>query len=203
MEDLVSECIPTTSRSMLEDKGVLAYRIPPKPQEESAQRCTICNSLFELPRQDGLVETASLLPCSHIFGHICIQRWLETSSNNDCPVCRRSMLYRTCKHTIKACEVGKAPNAVAVNDMPEKCAKCRLEDGGVGMNELRRSREMLAAQERALMGMKQHLPGIFGGLCRGSVESVDGRIEESRKEWGKEADAAFGEVEEKEGRLEW
>jgi len=87
--------------------------------------------------------------------------------------------------------------------MPERCARCRgLENDGLE-GGLREAREMMLAQERALEGMRRHLPGVFGGTCRSTVQSIDGRIEELRREWGREVNAAFEELEEKEGRLEW
>jgi hypothetical protein len=114
------------------------------------------------------------------------------------------MLYRICGHVIKASEMNKAPKGVAEEDMPDKCTRCRIGDGGdVGLkDELRESRETMLAQERALEGMRRHLPGVFGGMCKTTVQSIDERIDELRREWGKEVDCAFGEVE-KEGRLEW
>ena len=96
--------------------------------------------------------------------------------------------------------------------MPERCRRCRIDDGyafaglgcGIGMEELRVLREMMAAQERALVGMRNCLrPGIFGGMCKGTVESVEGRIEEVRGLWEREIDAQFEALEEKEGRVEW
>ena len=90
--------------------------------------------------------------------------------------------------------------------MPEKCIRCRGSgDSGYGGLEdrLRELKEMREAQEQALEGMRRNLPGVFGGLCRITVQSLDDRIEELRREWGREVDIAFGEVEEKEGRLEW
>ncbi|PSS10532.1 hypothetical protein M430DRAFT_36829 [Amorphotheca resinae ATCC 22711] len=44
------------------------------PQEEAEQCCNICNEEFGVPRADGSTEVASILPCSHIFGSICISR---------------------------------------------------------------------------------------------------------------------------------
>ena len=41
---------------------------------------------------------------------------------------------------------------------------------------------------------------MFGRMCGSTVESVGGRIEELRREWEKEVDAAFDE---NQGRLEW
>ena len=93
--------------------------------------------------------------------------------------------------------------------MPEKCAQCRIEDSGGSEaeapveEELRESRKMMEAQERALGGMRRHLPGVFGGMCRSTAQSVNARIEELRCDWGREVDVAFGELEEKHGRVEW
>lgn len=90
--------------------------------------------------------------------------------------------------------------------MPERCAKCRgREVGGNGMldEQLREGRERMLVQERALEGLRRHLPGVFGGLCRSTVESVDLRIEDLKREWGQKIDVVFGELEEKEGRLDW
>lgn len=88
--------------------------------------------------------------------------------------------------------------------MPERCRRCRIEDGDVvaviGLEELR---EMMLAKERALVGMRNYLPGIFGNLCKNTVESVEGRIEDVKKEWEREIDVAFGEVEGKDERVEW
>ena len=189
----------------------------PKASEDAAQkpenisqRCMICNSPFNLTRSDGLIEKESILPCSHVFGHICIQRWLETdSTHQDCPICRRPMLYRTCGHVIKSCEVDKAPSGLPEEDMPDKCARCRIGDStsteveGPAEEELREGRKMIEARERALEGMRRHLPGILGGMSRSTVQSVDARIEDLRNDWGMQVDAAFGELEEKHGRLEW
>ena len=41
---------------------------PPK------QRCNICNEILGALRSDGQIETASILPCSHVFGSLCISR---------------------------------------------------------------------------------------------------------------------------------
>ena len=86
-----------------------------------------------------------------------------------------------------------------------------MEDNGLELEgaegtveeESRESKRKMEAQERALEGMRRHLPGVFGGMCRNTVQSVDGRIEGLRRDWGREIDAAFRELEEKEGRRKW
>jgi len=62
--------------------------------------------------------------------------------------------------------------------------------------------KMMEAQKQALIGMKHGLKGVFGGICRSTVESVDGRIEEVGREWEWAVDAVCKEME-NEGRLEW
>lgn len=164
--------------------------------EQPTYRCTICNEVLELPRLDGQVEAAVILPCSHIFGSICITRWLENDSlHQDCPNCRRRMIYRECGHAIKPCEVERAPKAVSEKDMPEKCGICR--GGGMLEDLLRVVRERQLAEEKALVGMRIQLPGIFGAFCRTSIQSVDSRIEESRELWKRELDELYAELQQK------
>ena len=120
-------------------------------------------------------------------------RWLEIDSlHQDCPCCRRRMVYRGCGHPMKPCDAEKAPKCVAEKDMPEKCLRCRAsEDLEL---ELRLKRERQLAEQRALEGMKIYLPVMFGGLARSTVQNVDGRIEDSRDDWRKELDAALSEI---------
>lgn len=69
--------------------------------------------------------------------------------------------------------------------------------------ELRILEERRLAEERALRGMKHYLPRMYGGMARESAEGVDGRIEELRRAWKVEIDAAIHMVEQKEGRDRW
>ena len=90
--------------------------------------------------------------------------------------------------------------------MPERCAICRDIETGEGSSlheELREGRERMLAGERALEGLRRHLPSVFGGLCRITVQSVNLRVEELKKEWGEKIDVALGKLEEMEGRLDW
>lgn len=172
--------------------------------KHAIKRCDICNEILGATRSDGQIETASILPCSHVFGNICISRWLETDSQHqDCPNCRRRMLYSECGHIIKPCEVALAPKCVEEKDMPKKCSACR--GGKVWEQELRMQNEERLAEENVLQGMKVHLPSIFGGMCRDTVE-LDWRIADLRSYWKKEIDGMFGQVhdfEEVEERDKW
>jgi len=166
------------------------------------QLCSICNEIIGEPRADGLAENASMLPCSHIFGDLCISRWLEIDSvHQDCPVCRRTMIYRECGHMIRPCDVAHAPGCVEEEDMPKKCFACRggglVEEVLVLMNEKRMAEEMI------LLGMRKCVSGFFGEVCGTTIESVDERVEEVRRRWKNAAHAFCSELEKKEGRDQW
>lgn len=72
--------------------------------------CAICtDSKLTLPSSDGTSfakSTAaairdsdpSLLPCGHVFGSLCLQRWLR--SHDTCPACRFALRYELCQHPV-------------------------------------------------------------------------------------------------------
>ena len=66
---------------------------------------------------------------------------------------------------------------------------------------VREARERQEMEERALEGLKVHLPGVFGGLCRGLGMSVDGRVEESRSGWRREVEVLLEGLQR--DRVEW
>jgi len=85
--------------------------------------------------------------------------------------------------------------------MPEECVICR----GCGRleEELRLRNERLLLEESVLKGLRALLPSVFGGVCRSTVESVDSRIDELRREYRADVDALCSAFEEKEGRDQW
>ena len=166
-----------------------------------AHRCSICKERIGLERLDGETEEAYILPCSHVFGSICITRWLECDSlHQNCPNCRRKMIYRTCGHAIKPCQITRAPKGVDEEDMPENCVVCRA--GGLLGEQLRLRHERQEAEQKALEGMRLYLPVIFGGMCRTTVQSVDARSEESKDALRQDIDAVRAELE-KGHREQW
>ncbi|PVH79762.1 hypothetical protein DL98DRAFT_532622 [Cadophora sp. DSE1049] len=204
----------------------------PKPKPHFPSDCTICHSPFNTPRPDGTTETPSLLPCAHIFGSICIKRWLESSQHQNCPNCRREMRYSGCGHAVvpkalprtmpRALELEAQEDvdvdadvnveseselkAVKMEDMPSLCLLCRESremEEVVKMAERR-----LVAEERALEGLRA-LPGLFGGLYKGS-ESASGagslgeRSGEVRERWRSEMEVLREGLRGRmEGREEW
>ena len=170
---------------------------------DSVHDCSVCNEPLGLPRSDGLVEKAAILPCSHIFGDLCISRWLETESlNQDCPNCRRKMVYRECGHTIKPCDISQAPKCVGESDMPENCFGCQR--GGELEEVLNIMNERWLAEEQVLEGLKLHVSSMFGDMGVSTPESIDDRIVDLKGRWRSAAEAACRYFEEKQGgRVQW
>ncbi|KAH9217627.1 hypothetical protein DL95DRAFT_522023 [Leptodontidium sp. 2 PMI_412] len=181
---------PSSSLSPAPPKAESCNKSPlPSSQPSLPTSCTICHSPFNTPHQDGIFETPSILPCAHIFGSLCIKRWLESSKHKDCPNCRREMRYVGCGHAVipKSISISTSkstswnrdgvgigrgsdgpPSLMAVKreDMPALCLLCRESRE---MEEVvRRAEERLAAEKRALEGLRGALPGLFGGLYKGS-----------------------------------
>ena len=52
--------------------------------------CTICYNDYCSKSPEGTVEHAVRIPgCDHVFGHLCVRRWLEDS--DCCPYCRHKL----------------------------------------------------------------------------------------------------------------
>jgi len=191
------------------EKTKMAFAVSPmvnaiqeQLDEQPAYRCTICHEVIGERRYDGQVETAVMIPCGHIFGSLCISRWLENASTHqDCPNCRRRMVYSECGHNIRPVQIDWNPRPVRDADMPEKCGICRA-GGGEVEERLRMLKMRQEAEERALVGMRIQLPGFFGAFCRGSILSVERRIEESKEGWRRELEGLYAELR-REQRVEW
>ena len=150
-------------------------------------QCYICSEIIGEPGPEGEIETAYILPCSHVFGSSCITRWLNTSPHHNCPTCRRSMIYQGCGHPIKPFEVSKLPHGLKREVVPEKCLLCR--QGGVWQKRLAILKEKQCAEERILAGLGSFLPAGFDILSGGMVEGVGERVVESRRRF--KADVEF------------
>jgi len=130
-------------------------------------------------------------------GLTCITiQWLENDSlHQDCPLCRRRMIYRECGHIIKSCDVDRAPKCVREKDMPKKCFVCRKEERLDQDLKLRRERRKLGEEQpRHGLTAKIHLPWVLGGSRRSAVQ-VEWNVEEFKRDWRAEIDAIFGNVE--------
>ncbi|CZR59028.1 uncharacterized protein PAC_08920 [Phialocephala subalpina] len=178
--------------------------------EEEATHCTICNdplSTTPINNNTTEVETPTILPCGHIFGSNCITRWLNNSTHQNCPICRRRMTYRSCHHVVKPLPVEVNPKLVREQDMPEKCLLCR-EGGEVLREKMRWVKERMDAEVRALEGLRvlRMTRGFaaFGGLfcgANGPIEDFEGRVDESKRVWEDECRRLEERV--VGGRAEW
>jgi hypothetical protein len=166
------------------------------------EQCAICSEPLGLARSDGQTEKATVLPCSHIFGDICILRWLELDSpHHDCPSCRRKMVYRGCGCMIRPRAVrrgltlergeGARVKVVSEEDMPDKCPKCRGDEiwerskGGM-VFRYGREREMMVGER------------ILERWRREQERDVPASLEKMKRDWSREIDIAFGTVSEEE-----
>ena len=77
----IPELAADTGLEILESFPVVATKDLP----EGYNDCPICQEAFE---NEGKPEVPVRLPCRHIFGKLCISKWL---SNNTCPLCRASI----------------------------------------------------------------------------------------------------------------
>ncbi|KAL2067803.1 hypothetical protein VTL71DRAFT_15899 [Oculimacula yallundae] len=190
----LEDCSPTPSSHL----NTLPLLLSSSSSLTLSPICAICHSSYNTPHPDGTIETPSLLPCSHIFGSLCIARWLESSQHQDCPNCRREMRYSGCGHVVipkpvlasmlllkedgDQSELSGA--VVQKEDMPALCLLCRE---GKEMEEVvKRAERRLKSEERALEGLGV-LDGVFGGLYKGSGSGMAGCREErgveARERW--------------------
>jgi len=175
--------------------------IQPVAETSSDTACTICSETLHAVRSDGTTEIPYKLPCSHVFGSICIIRWLEDSPQQDCPHCRRRMVHSGCGHLIMPHDAPTAPPSIPEVETQARCVRCRGE--GVVAKALRAEHERLQAQEAALRGMKIHLPKFFGFAAARTASSVDDRIAALRRSFSVFHDTAWREFEENERRQRW
>jgi hypothetical protein len=146
---------------------------------EEIDTCAICSETIGELRQDGTTEVAYTLPCSHTFGNICIMGWLDVAPQKDCPICRRHLIHPGCGHIIMPHKLSTAPPSIPEEETPAKCLRCRGK--GAVAEALRVEQEHLELQEKALRGMKVHLPKFFGTQASTTLGTVDQRIAELRK----------------------
>lgn len=164
---------PRSARSSTSHDSVIAA---------STIRCSICQEdLDESDSATATQETACILPCSHIFGSTCIQKWLSTSPHHNCPTCRHSMLYSSCQHPIEPLSLSDYALMTHPECFPSKCQLCRHE--GKWSREVELLEEALWFEQGILERLGTFLAWDFGTLSSGYVVNidVDDRAVESRR----------------------
>lgn len=61
--------------------------------------CAICQVDVGTKSPDGVREAWSITPCGHVFGSVCIKRYLAITEKPLCPVCRND-LFHVCSHPV-------------------------------------------------------------------------------------------------------
>lgn len=54
--------------------------------------CQMCFESYCVQTPEGISEVALQLPCKHVFGDKCMQRWLAESKQMECPYCRARLV---------------------------------------------------------------------------------------------------------------
>ena len=62
------------------------------PERES---CMICQEQYGTVTNDGILEHPVRLPCGHVLGNDCIEKWLYDNDQNTCPYCRKELFPST------------------------------------------------------------------------------------------------------------
>ncbi|KAG6114398.1 hypothetical protein E4U31_004958 [Claviceps sp. LM219 group G6] len=81
-----------TSRKLVASKAALQSleTVEMCSLAENEKTCVICYNDYGAASPEGVVEAPTRLPlCKHIFGDLCIKKWLGDSDS--CPYCRRRM----------------------------------------------------------------------------------------------------------------
>ncbi|KAG9250027.1 uncharacterized protein F5Z01DRAFT_678214 [Emericellopsis atlantica] len=60
--------------------------------------CQMCFESYGVETPEGISEVALQLPCKHVFGDQCMQRWLAESRHMECPYCRARLVPSVQKH---------------------------------------------------------------------------------------------------------
>ncbi|PSS00819.1 hypothetical protein BD289DRAFT_450164 [Coniella lustricola] len=61
--------------------------------------CPICAVDIGAKSPDGVRETYAITPCGHVFGSVCIKKYLAITDKPLCPVCRID-LFHACSHPV-------------------------------------------------------------------------------------------------------
>lgn len=169
--------------------------------DEDESACAVCCEHIGSVRADGSMEVRYKLPCSHMFGNLCILQWLQMSPQQDCPICRRRMVHIGCGHLIMPHDASTAPPTISEEKMPKQCIRCRGED--ILATILQAEHERLQAAEAALRGMQRSLPKFLSFASTVSLYSVDSRIDELRQNFAVFHERAWREFEEQERQVRW
>ncbi|KAI0112148.1 hypothetical protein GGR51DRAFT_557329 [Nemania sp. FL0031] len=100
--------------------------------------CQICNKRLAItePADEDNIESYTVLPCGHVFGHTCIGLWMDASNQGSCPStcpsCRFVLQHSGCNDYVVLKEINSGSNMwTTISDsivdeggLPPVCAFC-------------------------------------------------------------------------------
>lgn len=103
LEVISTSSTPTPRRSNSVDPTLLLAELSPediqKISREEPYKCPICTSTVGQPSLSDSgkpvpAEEYARVPCpfGHVFGRVCIERWIRQEASPDCPLCRHTFL---------------------------------------------------------------------------------------------------------------
>ncbi|POS71863.1 hypothetical protein DHEL01_v209743 [Diaporthe helianthi] len=121
--------------------------------------CAICQVDVGTKSPDGIKEGWSITPCGHVFGNVCIKRYLSITDKPLCPVCRND-LFHICSH----------PVLPAAYD-PNKSGLSREEAARQSfIGDVRNHDCVYCRQQRLKLARRQRVQEMLEGGPRGSAE---------------------------------
>ncbi|KAK7927149.1 hypothetical protein PG985_004147 [Apiospora marii] len=149
--------------------------------------CPCCHFLLDVPARvspnnfpDAPLEPFSVLPCGHMIGSHCLDRWMRDQDDDGldptCPLCRFRLLYRQCRCTVRVREYNwLLPRAQQLPlTLPEggrvdaNCGPCRDRKADRELRAWLDENLMAshAAQGTLMNAQERRLFACIGGLAR-------------------------------------
>ncbi|CAN8095458.1 unnamed protein product [Discula destructiva] len=138
--------------------------------------CPICQFPIGKKSPEGVKEGYSVMPCSHVFGSVCIKTYLAITEKPQCPICRTN-LFHHCSHPMHPAlydhkKARLSPAETAAKAFPGEfgtldCKYCRNRK--LALIKRRRRREILDAARSASGSSSASLSASAGSAASGTT----------------------------------
>jgi hypothetical protein len=130
--------------------------------------CAICQVDVGTKSPDGIKEGWSITPCGHVFGNVCIKRYLSITDKPLCPVCRTD-LFHMCSHPV-----------LPASYEPKKSKLTRQEAARTSFPaDTRNSDCSFCRQQRLKLARRQRVQDMLEGGPREAAEDRSGSENDS------------------------
>ncbi|KAK2602406.1 hypothetical protein N8I77_008941 [Diaporthe amygdali] len=123
--------------------------------------CAICQVDVGTKSPDGIKEGWSITPCGHVFGNVCIKRYLAITDKPLCPVCRTD-LFHICSHPVLPAPYNRTKSKLS----REEAARMSFP------GDTRNSDCQYCRQQRLKLARRQRVQEMLEG---GPREAAEGR----------------------------